>query len=245
MTFEQKSKSKSFSGFSSSGTGNQYLEFSIQEDNFAVPVDSVNQIEFYDSSKKVPGAPDYVLGITKLRGRIVTIIHLARRLRIHNRDPQKGENHVIFIEKGSKIIGMLVDRVSNIITIPKNMVKDDVEIINTDIPIDFLKGIATIKNEIVVILNTDLVLSNFVTEEINFKSDKFQRELGDNIQSKTPGQVSYDEFDSDTIGSSSIGESYETDDSLTDELYDTEEEDEDDNDFDEGNQDENNFNDTF
>lgn len=245
MTFEQKSKSKLFSGFSSSGTGNQYLEFSIHDDNFAVPVDSVNQIEFYDSSKKVPGAPDYVLGITKLRGRIVTIIHLARRLRLHNQDPVKGENHVIFIEKGSKIIGMLVDKVSNIITIPKNMVKDDVEIINTDIPLDFLRGIATIKNQIVVILNTDLVLSNFVTEEMNFKSDRFQRELGDNIQSKS-GQVNYDDFDSDgdSFGES-FSESYETDDSLTDELYDTEEEDEGENDFESGNQDENNFNDTF
>ena len=227
MTFEQKSKSFVKSSYSTgTGTGVQYLLFSIQDDLFAVPVEIVNQIEFYDSSKKVPGSPKYVLGITKLRDKIVTIIHLARRLKMHNLEPKKGENHVIFIEKGSKIIGMLVDRVSNIINIPKNLIKEDIEVINTGIPLDFLKGVATIKDKIVVVLNIDLVLSNFVVEEMSFKSEKFQRELGDNIHSKS-GLVSYDEFESDSdIGSSFDQESYETDESLTDELYDTEEEEE-------------------
>ena len=237
MTFEQKSKSFTKSGYGSTGTGNQYLLFSVLDDWFAVPVDIVNQIEFYDSSKKVPGSPNYVLGVTKLRERIVTIIHLAKRLGIHNEDPKKGENHVIFIEKGSKIIGMLVDRVSNIINISKNIIKEDIEVINTDIPIDFLKGIATVKDQIVVLLNIDLVLSNFVAEEMSFKTEKFQRELGDNIHSKT-GQVSYDDFDSDSDLDDDLSfdtDSYETDDSLTDELYETEEEDD-------QNQNENDFN---
>ena len=227
MTYEQKSKSFTKSSFSGIGTSNQYLLFSIRDDKFAVPVDIVNQIEFYDSSKKVPGSPDYVLGITKLRGTIVTIIHLGKRLRIHSEEPKKGENHVIFIEKGSKIIGMLVDRVSNIINIPKNLIKDDIEVINTDIPLDFLKGIATYDDQIIVLLNIDLVLSNFVAEELNFKSEKFQRELGDTIQSKSR-QVRYDDFESDSVGNLQ-DKSYETDDSLTDELYDTEEEDDDEN----------------
>ena len=226
MTFEQKSKSFIKSSYGSTSVGNQFLLFSIKDDWFAVPVEIVNQIEFYDSSKKVPGSPDYVLGVTKLRERIVTIIHLAKRLRIHNAEPKKGENHVIFVEKGPKIIGMLVDRVSNIIQIPKNTIKEDIEVINTNIPLDFLKGIATVKNQIVVLLNIDLVLSNFVAEELNFKSDRYQRELGDNIHSKT-GQVSYDDFDSDLNSDSSFeSNSYETDDSLTDELFEMEEEEE-------------------
>ena len=224
MTFEQKTKS--FIKNSSFGTtsGNQYLLFSIEEDNFAVPVEVVNQIEFYDSSKKVPGSPDYVLGITKLREKIVTIIHLPMRLKIHKKPPKKGENHIIFIEKGSKIIGILVDKVSNIINIPKNSIKEDIEMINTSIPLDFLKGITTITDNIVVLLNIDLVLSNFVVEELDFKNEKFKRELGDN---KTD-QISYDDFDANGgLEGDFESESYETDDLLTDQLYDTEEEEED------------------
>lgn len=227
MTYEQKAKSFSKSSFSNTGVGNQYLLFSVKDDKFAVPVEIVNQIEFYESSKKVPGSPDYVLGITKLRGVIVTILHLGKRLKIHSQEPVKGENHIIYIEKGTKIIGVLVDKVSNIVNIPKNTIKEDVEIINTDIPLDFLKGIATFDERIIVLLNIDLVLSNFVAEEISFKSEKFQRELGDTIHSKS-GQISYDDFESSS--SDSFGEdSYETDDSLTDELYDTEEEDDNNN----------------
>ncbi len=227
MTYEQKAKSFSKSSFSNTGVGNQYLLFSVKDDKFAVPVEIVNQIEFYESSKKVPGSPDYVLGITKLRGVIVTILHLGKRLKIHSQEPVKGENHIIYIEKGTKIIGVLVDKVSNIVNIPKNTIKEDVEIINTDIPLDFLKGIATFDERIIVLLNIDLVLSNFVAEEISFKSEKFQRELGDTIHSKS-GQISYDDFESSS--SDSFGEdSYETDDSLTDELYDTEEEEDDNN----------------
>ena len=100
---------------------------------------------------------------------------------MHNRPPKKGENHIIYIEKGSKIIGILVDRVSNIIQIPKNSIKEDIEMINTNIPLDFLKGITTQTDQIVVLLNIDLVLSNFVVEEMNFKSEKFKRELGDTM----------------------------------------------------------------
>ena len=228
MTFEQKSKSLLKSS-SYGSVGNQYLLFSIEDDNFVVPVESVNQIEFYDSSKKVPGSPDYVLGITKLRDKIVTIIHLAKRLKIHENDPEKGMNLIIYIEKGSKIIGILVDRVSNIVNIPKNIIKEDVEVINTSIPLDFLKGIATLENQIVVLLNLDLVLSNFVVEEMNFKNDKFRRELGDNYTNKQ-SQITYEDFDSQSKKSDDFGTgSYETDDSLTDTLYDTEEEDDDDN----------------
>ena len=229
MAFEEKTKSRSFlkSSFGMNSTGNQFLLFSIKDDSFAIPVDIVNQIEFYDSSKKVPGSPSYVLGITKLRERIVTIIHLANRLKIHSEPPKKDQQHVIFVEKGQKIIGMLVDRVSNIINIPKNQIKDDVEIINTNIPLDFLKGVATVGDKIVVIINTDLILSNFVTEELSFKNERFKRELGDTIHSST-GQVNYDDFE-DSLTREDDDLSYETDDSLTDELYDTEEEDSEEN----------------
>jgi purine-binding chemotaxis protein CheW len=225
MAYEQKTKSFSKTSFSSNSSGNQYLQFSIEDDYFAVPVEMVNQIEFYEFSRKVPGSQDFVLGITKSRGKIITLIHLASRLKIHNKPPVVGENHIIYLEKGSKIVGILVDKVSNIITINKNLIKD-VDTINSDIPIDFLKGIATINDRIVVMLNIDLVLSNFVVEEIKFKSEKFKRDLGDGI-SKT-GQITYDDFEanSEFKEDNYDDDSYETDKSLTDELYDTEEEDE-------------------
>ena len=148
---------------------NQYLLFKVGDDNFCVKVDLVNQIEFYQKHYPVPSSPYYVLGVVKTLGKIVTLVHLGRRLRINDRPIKKNMSQIIYIEKSDgKTIGMVVDEVKTLENIPKNQIKEDLDVINTDIPLDFLSGTVTLDNHgIVIILNLDLVLSNFETEDID------------------------------------------------------------------------------
>jgi purine-binding chemotaxis protein CheW len=153
------------------GKTKKYVIFTLGENTFGVPVEQASQVIKYDKVYKVPGTPDYVLGALNIRGRIISLVHLKHRLGLGDELPEKGTGHVIFVET-SETIGMLVDRVRTLMDIPLSSIKEDIELVSTRIDMDFLKGAATIKNndgtlEIIVLLNLDMILSEYEVEEIS------------------------------------------------------------------------------
>lgn len=194
----------------------QYVLFSLGEDVFGVLVNQVDSVQTYTKSYRVPGTPNYVLGVTNARGKVVTLVHLGRRLGISETTPTE-DNHVIYVEKNQTTLGMVVDKVLHLEEIPDSLIKTDLDMINTDINIEFLKGAATLENSIVILLNLDLVLSDYEVEEIGRRHSKAEEKL-------KASEVS--EVDDDTFASLDLAGDYVT--TSDSSLDDDDEDDEDD-----------------
>ncbi|MFX0091953.1 MAG: chemotaxis protein CheW [Candidatus Hodarchaeota archaeon] len=155
----------------------KYVLFNISQDVFGVPVEQVNQVANFEKCYQVPGTPDFVLGVMNLRGRVITLIDLKRRLGLVDEPGDRSTEQIIFVEMAGQFLGMVVDKVLSLRSIPIELIKEDLELISTQIDMAFLKGAATLDEGIVVLLNLDMVLSEYEIEEITQHREKLEEAL--------------------------------------------------------------------
>lgn len=141
----------------------QIVNFTIGNVNYGVPVDQVREVRDMQSVTPVPGAPPYVEGVTNLRGQIVTIIDLRKRLGL----PQKSEDgqKIMIIEMGDYAVGVVVDTVTEVSTLPWKDVERHVEVATT--LKDCVIGIGKAADKLIVILDLVKIISN--TNELDFQ----------------------------------------------------------------------------
>jgi purine-binding chemotaxis protein CheW len=95
----------------------RYLTFTIEDDVYGVSIRFVTEIIGIQSVTKVPETPDYIKGITNLRGRIIPLIDV--RLKFGKPEiPYTDRTCVVVADTGEVIVGLIVDRVDDVLTIP-------------------------------------------------------------------------------------------------------------------------------
>jgi len=88
----------------------EFLAFVLGDENYALPLSSIREIMKTPSVTEVPNAPDDILGIISVRGRVTTLINTRRKLSMP-REKITSRNRVLLVDKGDEILGLLVDRV--------------------------------------------------------------------------------------------------------------------------------------
>lgn len=101
-------------------TGNQLLSVRVGDQEFAMTIMAIREIRGWINSTPLPHAPPYIKGMINLRGTVLAIIDLAVRLGLPSREPTTA-SVVVVVEMGDKAVGLLVDAVSDIITVTDQM----------------------------------------------------------------------------------------------------------------------------
>lgn len=90
--------------------------FTVEDQDFSIEISHVLEIRGWTSTTTLPHAPDFVVGMMNLRGTVLPVVDLSLRLGFGKTEP--GKRHVIIIAQiDDKIVGFLVDAVSDIITV--------------------------------------------------------------------------------------------------------------------------------
>lgn len=117
----------------------------------------VQEINKLMQMTKVPQAPDYVLGILNLRGQIVTIIDLGKKLGLGETDISNDPRNIIVNSAGGHV-GLLVRRISDVVT--AELDKSEASPANMrGIQGEFFDGVYKTNNNLIGILNVEKVLS--------------------------------------------------------------------------------------
>lgn len=117
----------------------------------------VQEINKLMQMTKVPQAPDYVIGILNLRGQIVTILDLGRKLGLGDTDLTDDPRNIIVNSAGSHV-GMLVRKISDVVT--ADMEKKEPAPANmSGIQGDYFTGVYKTSDNLIGILDVDKVLS--------------------------------------------------------------------------------------
>ena len=90
--------------------------FSVGRETFGVPIASVREIVRVPEITAVPDVPDYIEGVINLRGRIIPVIDLRKRLGEKDIRPSK-KNRVLVVELDDKLVGMIVNSASEVLKI--------------------------------------------------------------------------------------------------------------------------------
>jgi len=143
---------------SGGGEGNQYLTFMLAGEEYGVDILRVQEIKGWDNVTKIPNTPKYIRGVINLRGTIVPIIDL--RLRFNLDYLEYGVTTVVIVVKvesengKERTMGIVVDAVSDVYNISNDDFKDAPDF-GTAVDTDFVKGLTTVNEKMVILLDID------------------------------------------------------------------------------------------
>lgn len=97
--------------------------FQVGREIYGVPITSLHEIVRVPEITAVPDSPEYMEGVINLRGKIVSVIDLRKRLGIKQVAPSR-RNRILVVEHKGRLSGLIVDSASEVLKIPVSDVED-------------------------------------------------------------------------------------------------------------------------
>ena len=136
----------------------QLVVFTVGDEEFGVNISQVREIVRLVQSTYLPKAPAFIEGVVNLRGQVVAIIDLAKRLGISAK-PRGALTRIIIIEIGETTVGMVVDSVSEVLRLSPEDIEQVPSLIETEVPEHYVHGVGKLKDRLLVLLDLDKVLT--------------------------------------------------------------------------------------
>jgi purine-binding chemotaxis protein CheW len=136
----------------------QFISFAIGEDQYGVDIMAVREIKGWSDVANLPKQPEYVRGVLNLRGVIVPIIDLRRRFG-QGQTEATPIHIVIIVHIGSRLVGLLADRVLDIVSLDPSKILP-VPRITQSSRVDFLSGLVTVDGALIALIDLENLLSS-------------------------------------------------------------------------------------
>jgi purine-binding chemotaxis protein CheW len=140
------------------------VTFNLGEE-YGVQIGQVQEIVRVEGITRVPNSPSYMEGVINLRGRVLPVLNLRKRLRLEEAERGR-EARIVVTEVGDKVIGLLVDAVSQVIKVSSQAVEVTPEEV-LEVDTDYITGVAKVKERLIILLDLERLLrrENIVVKE--------------------------------------------------------------------------------
>ena len=139
----------------------QMIVFELDKEEFAVPIKEVREVIKVIEIAAVPQSPPFILGIINLRGKIVPVLDLEKKFNLV-REVNTTAQHIMIAEGvNNTMLGILVDRVSEVLKVSPDSIKPTPQVINSKISPDFVKGVIVLEQpeRLLVLLDLQKILT--------------------------------------------------------------------------------------
>ncbi|HWR59841.1 MAG TPA: chemotaxis protein CheW [Thermodesulfovibrionales bacterium] len=143
----------------------QLVTFTIGE-QYGVPISQVQEIIRIGTITKVPNSIPYMEGVINLRGRILPVLNLRKRLHLPLQDITR-DSRIVVIEAGNKTIGLLVDSVSQVMKVSSELIDKAPEEV-LEINSDYITGVCKLQESIVIMIDLERLIKR---ENIEIKEE--------------------------------------------------------------------------
>jgi purine-binding chemotaxis protein CheW len=132
----------------------QYLTFKVDKNEYGVDIMKVMEIRGWQEATRIPNSPEYMLGVINLRGLVIPIFDLRTRFG-QGKTNATEKNVVIVISVGTRMTGILVDAVSDILTVAESEIKAAPSSAETGIEDQYVNGLISHSEKMVILLDVD------------------------------------------------------------------------------------------
>ena len=140
----------------------RYLTFTLEDNVYGLPIRFVIEIIGIQEATRVPETPDYVKGIINLRGRIIPLIDVRLKFG-KNEIPYNERTCIIVIDVNSAAIGLIVDKVEDVLTIDDSQIAAPPESGKVGFENKYIEGIGKVGDQVQLLLDAERLLQ---TEEM-------------------------------------------------------------------------------
>ncbi|WP_233556245.1 chemotaxis protein CheW [Noviherbaspirillum sedimenti] len=138
--------------------GNEFLAFTLGKEEYGIDILKVQEIRGYEAVTRIANAPEFVKGVINLRGIIVPIVDM--RIKFNLGEPTYDQfTVVIILNIAGRIVGMVVDSVSDVITLNAGQIKAAPEM-GTAFNTDYLIGLGTLDERMLILIDIDKLMSS-------------------------------------------------------------------------------------
>jgi len=144
--------------FGSEQTGHEFLAFTLGEEEYGIGILKVQELRGYESVTRIANAADFVKGVVNLRGIIVPIVDM--RIKLNLGTPTYNESTVVIVLNfGNRTVGMVVDSVSDVITLADNEIKAPPQF-GGAFDTDYVIGLGTVNERMIILVDAGLLLAD-------------------------------------------------------------------------------------
>jgi purine-binding chemotaxis protein CheW len=138
--------------------GREFLAFTLGKEEYGIDILKVQEIRGYEAVTRIANSPEFVKGVVNLRGIIVPIVDM--RIKFNLGEPTYDQfTVVIILNIAGRIVGMVVDSVSDVITLSPEQVKPAPEM-GTALNTDYLIGLGTLDERMLILVDIDKLMSS-------------------------------------------------------------------------------------
>lgn len=135
----------------------RYLEFKLGTENYAVQLLKIKEVIPHPETTPLPNGPSHFLGIMNLRGQIISVVDLRKKLKIAVND-EESENAVIIMNFDGISIGLVVDSIDKVLNVSKSEISEVPEV-ESAVNGKYIQGIYKQEDNLIVLLNLEKVLN--------------------------------------------------------------------------------------
>lgn len=143
----------------------QFVGFVLAGQEYAFRIERIQEIVILDKVTKTPQVPEYVEGVSNLRGAIIPIINLRKLFGLEPKSAD-GETRTIVVNVGERTMGCTVDTVSQVIRIPDEAIRPAPETITAN-GAGYISGFARQEGRLLILLDVDELLDPAKLEQVN------------------------------------------------------------------------------
>lgn len=134
----------------------QLVSFRVGKEEFGVDILKVQEINRMLKITEVPNSPDFVEGVVNLRGRIIPVIDLRKRLSLDGRE-HDARTRIIVVDIVGNIVGFIVDEVNEVLRISEEIIESPPELVS-QVDSDFITSVAKLDDRIIILLDLDALM---------------------------------------------------------------------------------------
>ncbi|MBI1686899.1 chemotaxis protein CheW [Caulobacter hibisci] len=138
------------------GERRELISFRVGDQEYCVDIMAVREIRGWSPATTLPQSPGYMRGVINLRGAVLPIMDLACRLGMPMVEPTVRSVFIV-VKAGDRMIGMLVDAVSDILSITDDLVQPTPDLA-CDMVRSFIRGIISIDGRMISEISLDRLL---------------------------------------------------------------------------------------
>ncbi|HEY8026586.1 MAG TPA: chemotaxis protein CheW [Burkholderiaceae bacterium] len=141
-----------------SSTPLEFLAFTLGQEEYGIDIQKVQELRGYETVTRIANSPVFVKGVMNLRGIIVPVIDM--RIRFNLGEPTYDQfTVVVILNIGMRVVGMVVDSVSDVTTLTREQIKPAPDMGST-FEAGHLIGLGTLETRMLILLDIEKLMSS-------------------------------------------------------------------------------------
>jgi purine-binding chemotaxis protein CheW len=158
MQANQEQAQEKAQGKATTDASRELLTFTLGSEEYGIDILKVQEIRGYDSVTTIANAPEFIKGVINLRGIIVPIVDMRIKFKL-GKVSYDETTVVIILNVAHRVVGMVVDGVSDVIALKAEQIKPAPEF-GASLDVQYLQGLGTVDDRMLILVDIEKLITS-------------------------------------------------------------------------------------